>query len=129
MTERARVVRPMPDPATSDATAAFFAELAGRGREPLLAKVTGSVRFDLRENGATRHWHLSVAKGHVTVSRRNSAADCVVRADKALFDRVVTGRASAVTARLRGEIAVTGDTRLLVLVQRIFPGPPAGARA
>ena len=34
----------------TDATTEFFQELAARGHEPALAKVTGTLRFDLAAN-------------------------------------------------------------------------------
>jgi hypothetical protein len=46
-----------------------------------------------------------------------------VRADKALFDAMAVGEVNALAAYLRGELALEGDPELLVLVQRVFPGP------
>ena len=108
----------------ADATAEFFDELAQRGREPLLQKATGTLRFDLVQGKRTEHWLLAVKKGDLTVSHRNIRADCVVRADEALFDRIASGEANAMAALLRGEMGVEGDVELLVSFQRLFPGPP-----
>jgi putative sterol carrier protein len=108
----------------NDATTAFFSSIGSRGHEPLLQKAKGTVRFDVVEGGKTSRWLLAVDKGRLTLTRKNAAADCVVRSDKALFDQIVTGEQSAVAAVLRGELAIEGDWRLLVLVQRLFPGPP-----
>jgi hypothetical protein len=36
----------------------FFDELASRGHEPLLRKVTGSARFDVVAGQRTEHWLL-----------------------------------------------------------------------
>ena len=55
------------------------------------------------------------------------AADCVIGGDRALFDAIVGGRMTAMVALLRGQLAVDGDPELLVLTQRLFPGPPAGS--
>ena len=112
----------------TDPTSEFFGKLSRRGHEPLLAKATGSARFDLVHGKRTDRWLLTIDKGNLAVSRKNAAAGCVMRADKALFDRVVTGELNAVAAVLRGELAVEGDWRLLVLVQRLFPGPPGARR-
>jgi hypothetical protein len=57
------------------------------------------------------------------VSRRNAAADCVVKADRATFDRIVGGEVNFMAAALRAEVSVRGDPKLLVLVQRLFPRP------
>ena len=40
-----------------------------------------------------------------------------------VFERIVTGRMNAVAAVLRGDLQVEGDWRLLVRIQRLFPGP------
>ena len=59
----------------------------------------------------------------VTVSRR-SKADCIVRADKAVFDRVASGEQNGMAAFLRGAIEVEGDQALLLPFQR--PRPAQG---
>ena len=107
----------------ADSTAEFFDELGRRGHEPLLQKASGSVRFDLVDRKRIDRRLVVLDKGAITVSRRNTAAECVIRADKALFERVATGELNAVAAVLRGDLTVDGDWRLLVLVQRLFPGP------
>ena len=108
---------------TPDPTADFFADLGRRGQEPLLRSATGSARFEVVDANRTERWLVTIDKGEISVSRRNSAADCVLRADKASFDRVVVGELNFMAAALRGEVAVQGDPRLLVLVQRLFPRP------
>ena len=70
----------------------------------------------------TRRWFVTVDGGNIAVSSRGAEADCVVRADKAVFDKVVSGRLNAVAAVLRGDLEVDGDWRLLVRMQRLFPG-------
>jgi putative sterol carrier protein len=107
-----------------DATAEFFDELGRRGHEPLLEKATGTIRFELKGGRRTDRWQVAVERGDLEVSRKNAKADCVVRVDKALFDRIVSGRANAMTAMLRGEMGLEGDTELFVLFQRLVPGPP-----
>jgi putative sterol carrier protein len=109
----------------TDATTTFFEDLAARGHEPALAKVTGTLRFDLGNGGARRErWLITITKGDVALSRRNAKADCVVRADRVLFDRIASGRANALAALLRGAIDVEGDRGLLLAFQHTFPGPP-----
>jgi hypothetical protein len=46
-----------------------------------------------------------------------------------LFDGVVTGQTNAMAALLRGEVTFDGDPELMLLFQRIFPGPPAPAHS
>ena len=106
----------------TDATAEFFDALVERGHEPLLEKATVTVRFDLKDAKKTDRWLVSVVKGDLAVSRRNLRADCVVSADKALFDDIVSGKTNALAAMLRGAMSIECDTQPLVLFQRLFPG-------
>ena len=109
-----------------DLTAEFFDELASRGHEPLLRKVTGSARFDVVAGERTERWLVTIDKGDICVSRGNTPADAVLRANKGSFDRVVAGELNLMAAVLRGEVAVEGDPRLLVRLQRLFPRPQGG---
>ena len=113
---------------SADPTERFFAELGTRNHEPLLRKATGSVRFDIVDGKRTRRWVVVVDGGDIAVSQGRSEATCVVRADKSVFDRIASGRLNAVAAVLRGDLAVGGDWRLLVRIQRLFPGPRRRAR-
>jgi putative sterol carrier protein len=112
----------------TDTTAEFFDALVARGHEPLLEKATGTVRFELRDGKKTDRWLLTVVKGDLTVSRQNLRADCVVTADKSLFDGIASGKTNAMAALLRGAMGVEGDVQLLALFQRLFPGPPRSRR-
>jgi putative sterol carrier protein len=116
--------------ATKDPTERFFAELAGRGHEPLLRKASGATRIEVVDGKRTRRWLVVVDEGDISVSRANGEATCVIRAPKAVFDRIVSGRMNAVAAVLRGDVTVAGDWRLLVRLQRLFPGrrPKRAAR-
>ena len=108
----------------TDPTAEFFAKLARRGHEPVLGERTVSVLFDLTHYQTTDHWLVKIEKGNVSVSQSSDAADCVVQTDKALFDGIAIGDVNAFAAVLRSAMAVSGDPRLLVPLQRFFPGPP-----
>ncbi len=114
----------------TDPTERFFAELASHEHEPLLRKASGSMRFDVVDGRKTRRWLVAVDRGNIGVTAGSAQASCVIRADKAVFDKVVSGRLNAVAAVLRGDLRVEGDWRLLVRMQRLFPGPPRrrGAR-
>jgi hypothetical protein len=109
---------------TADATTRFFEQVGTRGHDPLLRKATGCTRFEIVDGRSTRRWRVRVAKGDLVVEPGGGDADCVVRVDRRVFERVVTGRMNAVAAVLRGDIAVDGDWRLLVSMQRLFTGPP-----
>jgi hypothetical protein len=110
--------------AMTDPTTEFFQGLAARGHEPRLEKATGTIRFELTNGKRTARWLVTIEKGDIDVSHKNLKADCVVRADKKLFDGVAGGEVNAFAAVLRGEIGVEGKTELLVLFQRLFPAPP-----
>jgi predicted lipid carrier protein YhbT len=108
----------------SDGIVQFFEELGRRGHEPLWAKVTGSVLFDLVKDSRTDRWLVVVNKGDIAVSHKSATADCTIRAERRLFERLCRGEENAIAAVLRGALVCTGDVELLFAVQRMFPGPP-----
>jgi putative sterol carrier protein len=115
--------------AMSDGAVEFFQELGRRGHQPLLAKVTGSVRFDLvGDDGHTDRWLVTIDKGDVAVSRESGTTECTIRAERALFARLCRGEENAIAAVLRGALLCSGDVELLFAIQRIFPGPPRARR-
>jgi putative sterol carrier protein len=69
-----------------------------------------------------------VDKGDTTVLHKGGPADCTVRADRALFERLCRGEENALAAVLRGALVCGGDVELLLAIQRIFPGPPRERR-
>ena len=111
------------DAPMTDATTDFFTVLARQGREPLLGKVTGTIRFDLQRDEHTDHVFVTIRKGKVTVSDANNKADCIVRTGRELFSSITSGRANAMASALRGTLLFEGDSHLLVSFQRLFPGP------
>jgi putative sterol carrier protein len=119
----------------TDATAEFFDDLAQRGHEPMLRNASGTMRFDIANGKKTETWFVTIDKGDLAVSRSGGASDSTLVADRALFDRLARGNASAVAAVLRGTLTIDGDWRLLVLFRRILPGsstakpPSAKSRA
>ena len=106
----------------SDATERFFEELGERGHEPCLASITGQVRFDIVGGKRTEHWLVSLDRGDITVSQRAGNADCTMKADRELFDRLVRGEDNAMAATLRGALICTGEVDLLLAIQKLFPG-------
>jgi putative sterol carrier protein len=108
----------------ADATTRFFGDLDRREHEPLLAKVRGSLRFDLGRGDQVEHWLVSIDRGDVRVSREDRQADCVIRADPELFERLVRGQTNTIAAVLRGSVTLYGDAQLLLRLQRLLPGPP-----
>lgn len=107
-----------------DAVSEFFERLNERGFEPLLDRVQGSVRFDLRSGRKLDRWLLTVDRGNVHAAREGLQADCVVATDRATFEAMASGRANPMAAMLRGAVEVSGRVDALVYLQRVFPGPP-----
>ena len=60
----------------------------------------------------------------MTVSRQGGEPDCVLTGDVATFDAVLSGKANAMAALLRGALDVQGKFVLLTALQRLFPGSP-----
>jgi putative sterol carrier protein len=104
-------------------SAEFFNDLSQRGHEASLEKVTGTLRFDLVHGKQTDRYYVAVTKGDIAVSDDDITADCVVRAERALFDSVVNGDTNPMAATLRGALTVEGDVQLLLRFERIFAGP------
>jgi putative sterol carrier protein len=101
----------------------FFDALPERSGDPLLAKVAGTLRFDAKDGDRIEHWHVTLERGAVKVSKRNAKADAVIRIDRLLLDRIVTGQENAMAALLRGAFIPEGDPALMLRFQRIFSGP------
>src|SRR5262245_19837036 len=108
----------------SDATVEFFERLGRSGHEPLLVKASGRGRCDLRGGKRTEHWVVTINKGEVAVSKKKGPAECVVQMERALFDKMASGEANAMAALQRGQAVIQGNPELLVMLQRLFPGPP-----
>jgi putative sterol carrier protein len=110
------------------ATTEQYLQQLDTGRRPDLPETTsGTVRLDVRSDGCTDHWYLTIADQHVRVTRSADDADLVVRADRSVFDRMVRGDLHPGAGLLRNALTVHGDMRLLMLLRRIFSGP-SGAR-
>lgn len=101
----------------------LFVGLGEAGHVPLLKQASGTMLFELLGGERIERWRVIVDKGQVSVARGNGPSDCVLRADRKLFGRMAAGRVNAFAAVLRGEVTVEGDPRLLVLFQRLLPGP------
>ena len=105
----------------TEPTRDFFERLAERP-QPALGSMMGSVRFDIADGERTEHWLLQIHRGDVDVSHKNSQADCVISADVATFDAILSGKMNAMAAVLRGAVTIEGKVVLLTALQRLFPG-------
>ncbi|GAA2526549.1 SCP2 sterol-binding domain-containing protein [Pilimelia columellifera] len=122
-----------------DITTAFFDELAESDHQPMLRRAQGTIRFDIESGRTTKRWAVTIDRGAVTVSQKNRAADCVVRADGAVFDNLVTGAANTFAMMLRGQVVTDLEhPELLLLFHRFMrarqqaaaaTAPPAAAGA
>jgi putative sterol carrier protein len=105
-----------------NATEELLAELSRRKHEPLLHNVSGTLKLDLHRSGRTEQWFLTIRRGDIEVTRRSRKADCRLRVDADLFNKIAAGEANALAAMLRGALAVDGDLELMMLFQRLLPG-------
>ncbi|RZT77426.1 putative sterol carrier protein [Micromonospora violae] len=110
------------------ATAEQYLQQLDADRRPDLPETTvGTLRLDVRDDGSTDHWYLTIRDQQVQVARSTEDADLVVGADRSVFDQMANGELHPGAAMLRNELTVQGNMRLLMLLRRIFAGP-TGAR-
>jgi putative sterol carrier protein len=109
------------------ATDDFFAELERRGHEPMLKRLSATVRWDIVDGDRIDHRLVRIDHGDVQVAVSDEPADCVIIAERVVCDDVVTGRTSGLAALLRGAAAVDGDFELMVLAQRLLPRTPGAS--
>jgi hypothetical protein len=107
------------------AASAFFTALAALGTQPFLHGESGTLRFDLSGGPKLERWYVRVSNGDIAVSHRPEPVDTVLRMDEALFDEMTRGTANMIASQLRGAIDVEGDLHLMMVFQRLFPGPPS----
>ncbi len=113
----------------SDPCQDFFDRLQEQRFDARLGRAKGTIRFDVLESDPGEHWFVTLDRGAIRVSRDDEPADCVVKADRATLDGVVTGEINPTAAMIRGVVAATGNIDMLLHLQRLFPaGPDARAR-
>ena len=101
-------------------TEEFFDRLSRTSHDPRLAKARGTLRVDLTEGNRTEHWHVAVLHGDLAVSRDDGPADGVLRAERPVFDQLVSGEMNPMAAILRGVVSYEGDPQFAVLFRRLF---------
>ena len=110
-------------------TEEFFEGVARRGHEPMLERLSATVRWDIITGDRIEHRVIRIDHGDLTLTVEPEPADCVISMERAVCDDVVTGRTSWLAALLRGTAAVEGDPELMILTQRLFlrqAAPTAG---
>lgn len=106
----------------------FFDQLARRGHEPMLERVTAKLRFQVTgdgddgDDGGSLTRLVTIDHGDLHVSTDQADADATITCSGSELDDLMTGRTSAVASLLRGTLAVRGDLELMVLAQRLFSG-------
>jgi hypothetical protein len=108
----------------TDAVEEFFNALAQRGYEPLLRHDSGSIRFDVTDDGAVEHWRVTNDQGKVTVGRDDAAADTVVTQDRAVLVDAIQGKQNMIIALWHGQIGLSGDYERAISFQRLFGNRP-----
>jgi putative sterol carrier protein len=110
--------------AMREATTSFFEGLETDDRRRLVANMHGRLRVELTNGETTERWLVAAENGDLHVSHGNAKPDCTVRTSEDVFEKLVRGEDNPMAAFLRGAVLVEGDSELLVLFQRLFPGPP-----
>ena len=108
-------------------TQEFFEGVARRGHEPMLERLSATVRWDIITGDRVEHRVIRIDHGDLSVTVGQEPADCVITLERAVCDDVITGRTSVLAALLRGAAAVEGDPELMVLAQRLFLREAASA--
>ena len=98
----------------------FFEDVARRGHEPMLKRLSAAVRWDITNGDQVDSRVVRIDHGDLSVTVGQEPADCVITLERAVCDDVVTGRTSVLAALVRGAAAVEGDPELVVLAQRLF---------
>jgi SCP-2 sterol transfer family len=109
-------------------TTEFFEGLDERGHEPLLKSTSGTLRVDVENGKNVEHWFVAVEAGDITITHDDAEADASIRTSREVLDGITSGRVNAMAALLRGVVIPSGDLRLLLTFQRLFPGPPKSSK-
>jgi putative sterol carrier protein len=105
----------------------LFEALLERSCERPMPVVDGVLRMDVTDGDAVEHWYLTMKKGTLKVAQDGGKPDCTVSGDHATFAAILSGRANAMAALLRGALHAQGKVVLLTALQRRFPGSPGAA--
>ncbi len=101
-------------------TEAFFDKLRHTARIPSMAKVNGSIRFEVTDGKKVEKTRIDVVRGNVTVGEPTGDAQCWIYVHRDVLDALCTQEAQPMTAYLRGALVAKGDAAMLVLMRRLF---------
>lgn len=104
----------------------FFTALAERRYEPLLHSVTGTVQWDVKDEGK---WSVVINKGTLTVNRDAKTADSALSCSKDTFLALMKGEQNPLTAFLQGKLAIEGNIGLAQVFQRVFESQASKEKA
>jgi putative sterol carrier protein len=110
----------------SENTEGYFQSLAATGYQPLLHRVSGSIRFDLSDSaGGHKVWRVGIDHGNLDVRKESEGggddADCVISGPEDELQRILSGQDSFAAAFVRGAITVQGDHTLAQNLRRFSP--------
>jgi putative sterol carrier protein len=106
-----------------DATSEFFENMSHKRHLPLLENLEGTVGFDITNGKKTDHLRVTIDHGDVEATNQTKDADCVVKADRVLFNDILVGEENVMAALLRGAVQIEGNPRYVVSLQRLLPSP------
>lgn len=107
----------------ADPVEEFFKKIEGRP-EMLPKRISGSIRIDLETDDEIEHWYIEMHEGNLHVSRDARDADCVLRAARETFKRMVVGEENLQAAAYRTEVVVEGSFPFIAQMRKLLPGPP-----
>lgn len=70
------------------------------------AGIDASYVFRIAGSGT---WTVNIEDGKVTVAEGDAGGDCIFSTSDEIFQRILAGRQSALTAYMTGKIKVSGD--------------------
>jgi putative sterol carrier protein len=104
----------------TDVAAAFLANLEAQVDDPRVRYVRGTFRLEC-DGTKPEHWIVTFDNGHVSANHDDVDADCTVRGDRELMNRIISGEVNPTTAMLRGELDASGRLELLSYFRRLLP--------
>ena len=106
-----------------DPTSEFFENMSHQRHFPLLEKLEGVVEFDITNDKKTDHLRVRIDHGEIGVADQTTKVDCVVKAERTLFNDILRGEENVMASVLRGDVQIEGDPRYVVPLQRLLPSP------